>query len=150
MEDNRSETQLTFDDVSSDTDSSFFTTVSSIATALTKSERTRTGDNCATVSERKTESETPTFCIQLPPRSATLSAETINESCEWDFTFEASSVYQDESPPYVVWEFTAEKVNLVIVKPIDDSLGSEEDEDAEAREDMYVQFDFTKFVRQTK
>lgn len=150
MEENRSETQLTFDDVSSDTDSSFFTTVSSIATALTESERTRTGDNCATVSERETDSDTPTFCIQLPPRSATLSTDKINASCAWEFTFKSSSVVQNEAPPYVVWEFTAEQVNLVIVKPIDESLGSDDDDGEEAREDMYVQFDFTKFVRQTK
>lgn len=145
MSDEHSETQLTFDDLAAGSPSELLPTVNSIASALTDSERDRRGDNCATVSERRTETDETVFCIQLPPRSGTVSSEVLETASEMDFTFVDSTVTADQDPPFVTWTFASSEFKLVIVKPIDESL-SDLDED-ESREDMYVQFDFTKFVR---
>lgn len=148
------ESQLTFDDVlQPETPDELYSVVSQIADRIVASERERSGDNCATISQRHTDSEDEfIFCIQLPPRTNSFSVSAFEtDADDLEVTFIKSTVVSDEDPPYVTWEFVgdhplAESVTVLIVNPIEEFEESEEDD--ESRE-LYTQFDFTRFVRES-
>lgn len=151
-----SESQLTFDDVlEPETPTELYESVSVVADALVDSERRRAGDNCATVSQRHTDVDDEfVFCVQLPPRTDSFESEdVIGADEELDVWFQSSTVEVEAEPPYVVWEFVgnhprAELVTVLIVKPLESGEDEEENSEEEFRE-IYDQFDFTRFVRES-
>lgn len=150
------ESQLTFDDVmQTDTPDELYELVSGVADALVDEERERAGDNCATLSQRQTDvADETVFCVQLPPRTDSFSVSEIEDADEGlGLSFVESTVDSNDDPPFVVWEFvgdhsSVETLRLIIVKPIEVIEEVDEDDEEESRE-LYTQFDFTRFVRET-
>lgn len=150
-----SESQLTFDDVlEPETPTELYESVSVIADTLVDDERERAGDNCATLSQRQTDTDGEyVFCVELPPRTSSFESEdVIGVDDDLDVWFQSSEVEMEAEPPYVTWEFVgnhpcAELVTVLIVKPLEEQR-EEEGEEEEFRE-RYDQFDFTRFVRES-
>lgn len=148
------ESQLTFDDVlQPETPDELYSVVSAIADRIVAEERVRSGDNCATISQRHTDTDEEfVFCVQLPPRTNSFSVSTFeNIDNELTVDFVQSAVDTADDPPYVTWEFVgnhplAESVTVLIVKPIEE-MDTDEEEDEEGYRELYTQFDFTRFVR---
>lgn len=148
------ESQLTLTEaVDESVPRTLYTAISSLADALVAADRERAGDNCATVSQRYTETdETIVFCIQLPPRTNTVSITDFPKQTDSDLAleFSKSTVRLSKTPEEVVWEFTgshpdAEQLRVVIVKPVE-SVPKSNDEEVVQNRDVYQEFDFTSFV----
>ena len=141
------ESQLTFDDVlQPETPYLLYGEVSKIANIIGAENRNRAGDNCSTISQRSTDTDDDyTFCIQIPPKTNSITIEDIQSASDITLKLNNSSVYTEENPPYVTWTFTgqhtdANELTIIIIKPIETVNCDEE-------HSSYTNFDFTKFVR---
>lgn len=151
------ESQLTFNDVfQSDAPEEIYDAVSTLADRLVDADRERVGDNCATVSQRKTDVEGEfVFCIQLPPRTNSFTMEEFEIESVTGVTIEfiESTVRMSEDPTQVIWRFlgkgsSVSSLQILVVKPIEElNIEEAEADENEVHREAYTQFDFTEFVR---
>lgn len=141
------ESQLTFSDINSPSDDELYSIISELASELTEENRSRSGDNCPTIT-KSTEGE-DIFSVKLPPKTSKINLSEISNS--YTVTVEEMSRRKTENGIFV---FVAETV--VQEKSISDDVhinfifpaeNPEQDGEDENRLE-YDQFDFRKFLRE--
>lgn len=145
------ESQLTFSDIASTGNNELYPIITELASALTESNRNRSGDNCPTVTRASSDSQHPEFSVKLPPKTTDLSLEEVpsNYSVEVRsfsrsktdndlFVFVATTLVQEKS--------LTDSIILHFVFPAEEPAETNETEDAEVKRNVYEQFDFKKFM----
>lgn len=148
------ESQLTFSDISSSGTDEIYDSIVELAFSITGDERSRSGDNCPTISETTPEnSSTREFSVKLPPKTRSVTLEDIPTS----YTVEFINFTREQLDELFIFVVTAdvdgstmaESVAVQFIFPAEDPEIDEEQEETDENRRIYEQFDFKKFISES-